>query len=500
MRLLCSTPSHFDHAARSSHIALRPISALRLKPPPRIHWFSFPSICATLAFLILILAWQDVAQSDEAIKRTCETPAASQSTSRDCHCAPGWSPTQAHVDEIISKPKIWKKFRSDIIDPQSSETSQASSAVFCNSIIMVGTFSEVDLAHADFRYSTILAKAPLARIIVPQKSEGSVEKPSDTTPSSIGVEFKGSILNEANFTGAQLRRVSFSGAILQKTKFIDSNLSYADFSNAQLLETELHGARFEGVNLAGAIYDPSSPPSARYLGGIRGLSEVTFPTGRPIALVKLRNLLRDSGLRDLERQATYAVEHNKTDEMINGCPWRPLNSQLRLMQPGSSLWINCLHGVARMIFFEMTTKWGATPSRALLILLAVVLLTTPVYCVGLLISRRKPESVSGIFQVVPHGRFQFNGDQVIASGHTAIQRLKSSWFTAPLWALYFSILSTFQIGWRDFNLGTWIERLQSTEYVLRSSGWIRCVSGLQAIISVYLFAIWILTYFGRPFQ
>ena len=42
--------------------------------------------------------------------------------------------------------------------------------------------------------------------------------------------------------------------------------------------------------------------------------------------------------------------------------------------------------------------------------------------------------------------------------------------------------------------------LQRREYILRATGWVRCVSGLQSIISVYLIALWVFTYFGRPFE
>lgn len=68
------------------------------------------------------------------------------------------------------------------------------------------------------------------------------------------------------------------------------------------------------------------------------------------------------------------------------------------------------------------------------------------------------------------------------------------------WALYFSMLSAFHIGWRDLNVGTWLTRMQFTEFALRGRGWVRFTSGLQPLISVYLVAIWALTYFGRPFR
>jgi hypothetical protein len=72
--------------------------------------------------------------------------------------------------------------------------------------------------------------------------------------------------------------------------------------------------------------------------------------------------------------------------------------------------------------------------------------------------------------------------------------------SVPLIGLYFSILSAFSIGWRELNVGTWIARVQPREYTLRATGWVRTVSGLQSIVSVYLLALWVLTYFGRPFE
>jgi hypothetical protein len=36
--------------------------------------------------------------------------------------------------------------------------------------------------------------------------------------------------------------------------------------------------------------------------------------------------------------------------------------------------------------------------------------------------------------------------------------------------------------------------------VLRATGWVRFVAGLQSLLSIYLLALWVLTYFGRPFE
>ena len=66
-------------------------------------------------------------------------------------------------------------------------------------------------------------------------------------------------------------------------------------------------------------------------------------------------------------------------------------------------------------------------------------------------------------------------------------------------AFYFSILSAFSIGWRELNVGNWIARIQRYEFNYRATGWARTVSGVQSLLSVYLLALWALTYFSRPF-
>jgi len=68
------------------------------------------------------------------------------------------------------------------------------------------------------------------------------------------------------------------------------------------------------------------------------------------------------------------------------------------------------------------------------------------------------------------------------------------------YGLYFSLLSAAHIGWRDLNVGNWIARIQPREYTLSATGWVRTVSGIQSLISVYLLALSVLTYFGRPFD
>jgi hypothetical protein len=71
------------------------------------------------------------------------------------------------------------------------------------------------------------------------------------------------------------------------------------------------------------------------------------------------------------------------------------------------------------------------------------------------------------------------------------------WYPA---AAYFSLISAVNIGFRRLHPGDWIRRLQTPEYSLEAVGWVRVVAGAQALLSVYLLMVWVLTQFGQPFE
>ena len=295
-----------------------------------------------------------------------------------------------------------------------------------------------------------------------------------------GAELNKTDCSRANLTQANLHGVKLRGAILEQAV-----LSRADLSGATLKETNMRGSNVDGtrlayVDLTDAIYAPASPPPDPYVAGIQGLQTVTFPRGEEVGLVQLRDLLQKAGLNDVEREATYAIEHQRTQYALD---------DLQLVE-----------GALRFILFYFTTHYGLHPARALMIIFFVWVLLTFIYLVPILFYPRRTARASGIYRVWPSDRIDVSGGNPTVDNPAKADRLQGSWRTAFGWAAYFSLLSAFHIGFRDFNVGTWLARLQAQEYVLRPIGWVRVVSGAQSLISVYLLAIWVLTYFGRPFQ
>lgn len=273
-------------------------------------------------------------------------------------------------------------------------------------------------------------------------------------------------LKSTNLEHANLRYADFSGAHFYQTRLKDANLSSADLTDAFVEETDL-----SGVNLSGAIYEPSSAPASGHLSQIAGILNLRFRAGNHAGLVQLRQAFSKAGLRELERQSTYVLESTKR----------------------RYLWASGITGkiesVFKLVFFEWTTAWGMHSGRALDILLLLI----PLFTIPYVIALRFP-GTDGIWQHWIDTRFRQD------LGAKQPVRLHLGWRKAIILGFYFSTLSAFDIGWRDLNIGSWIARVQSREYALGASGWVRSVSGIQSLISVYLLAIWALTYFGRPFS
>jgi uncharacterized protein YjbI with pentapeptide repeats len=283
--------------------------------------------------------------------------------------------------------------------------------------------------------------------------------------------------------GAKLRGADLEGANLQR-----SQLQNADFFMANLKEADLYLANLEGSKLAGTYmtqtnYAPYSAPPDGYLVGIHDLQTVVFPPGQQSGVVQLRNLLKDQGLRLLERETTCAIESNKAKHDRH-----------------SDNWSRKIIGVLKLVLLEWTTGFGLEPQRAIYILVLLACAMVLIYVIPIAGFGIEPDGRNGIIRIWPAGRIEVRSSGFAPAGKEKMELLIAKGSATVGWALYFSLLSAFHFGWRDLNPGTWLTRVQPSEFVLRGRGWVRVVSGLQSLVSLYLIAMWILTYFGRPFQ
>ena len=239
-------------------------------------------------------------------------------------------------------------------------------------------------------------------------------------------------------------------------------------------------AKLAAVDLTNAYYARFGAPDPD-VGGISGLGKLK-PLDREqiTGLVQLQNALQEAGLRDDERELTNSIQRNLTDDRLSH-PW----------------WsIERIQGLLRVVFFDWSTGYGLHPERALLWILLIGAVLTPAYTLAMLF----PTEKSRVVQVFPQDRIDVTmSDPAAERERKKVIKATNLW-SALGWASYFSLLSSVNIGFEPFPPGDWIRGLQAREYSLEAIGWVRVAAGSQALLSVFLLAMWLLTQFGRPFQ
>ncbi|MCG8538146.1 MAG: pentapeptide repeat-containing protein [Pseudomonadales bacterium] len=327
-------------------------------------------------------------------------------------------------------------------------------------------------------------------------------------------------VNSANLSRANLSKAFLAGAFVSWSDLSGANLREAVLVGVLLVETnlsgaDLSGADLSGANLRGAIWNVSGLPSSEKVAHSYGLESLRYADAEAVvslranfkersanlndvawnvsglpsseivvysysleaprnadakALFNLRAKFKENGFRNQERQITYAINHGKL--------WRDEGL------------LSIIGDTIQYILFDLTTAWGLKPYRAIFALFIFI----PVFSVFYIVALRIHQS-DGIWQIWDENRVRTD-----IGRNYPLRLYRPSILQAIPLAFYFSILSAFHIGWRDFNVGNWISRLQSREYGLRATGWVRSVSGIQSLLSVYLLAMFILTHFGRPFE
>jgi uncharacterized protein YjbI with pentapeptide repeats len=330
---------------------------------------------------------------------------------------------------------------------------------------------------------------------------------------------QGATLGEVNLRGASLwkadlQRAFLGGAKLQKAFLRDvnlqeANLRWANLQGADLWEAKLQGAKLGGAILTNVIYDPnpeSLPRIADLVETPTRLEGMIFARS-PAALIALREAYKKAGLRTQERQLTYAIEstwrrkaRDDSWPIPGGADTRPWLAQL---------WGELESGF-KLVAFEWPSDYGMSYGRPLKILVVLIGVFSVIYMIAVFTARGR----AGIWVTWPADRvYQEEGAKEATRVTNTFffprlqARVAGRWWgrllrgvLIPLIGLYFSLLSAFSLGWRELNVGTWIARMQTREYVLRATGWVRTLAGIQSLLSVYLLALWALTYFGRPFE
>lgn len=340
-------------------------------------------------------------------------------------------------------------------------------AHFRDSELGLAQFDGAKIAGADFTGADLarasLVGADLSRVLL------------DRTELN-GAKLDGAVMIRASLIDAHLMNARLTRAQLQGAVLTRSDLSGADLSGADLVRTALDGTYFNGANLHGVHYEPERNPAAVNIALAKELGYITWDSN-PEPIYELRKSLLEAGEIEAARQVNAAIRRHGQNWLVK-------------------------------VLFDWTCEWGSNWLRPLKLVVFLLIICTPFYWVGMHLRGKNGLYLVSTGQRITTSKgrehtFRMTLDMELSmpskdSFVNMRHRLQLE-FTALGTAFLFSLMSVFNIGFREFNFGRWIRMLQPREFDIRARGWVRTLSGIQSLAGVVLVALALLSYFGQPF-
>lgn len=317
------------------------------------------------------------------------------------------------------------------------------------------------------------------------------------------VSFRSLYLQQVDFSGSKFEHNDFREARLQSANLSKTFFDHTDLAGTSFHDCDLRMSPFRATNVAGADFSRSdlrgsslnvlNAKDARF--SYANVADASFLIdGRKL---DINNWTRVVGLNHIilvgdDVQDAFTALRDDFRKAGRHADARALTAALRRSSladaPRIEKWF-------QKIAFEVPVEYGYAQGRPLWFLLIGILLFWLPYSWSVVRLSAPRTGRGAIWQVWHPDRIIDTNAYLSKPTQLRLPPLKALWY-----GLYFSILSAFHFGWRDLNVGNWISRIQPREYTLRATGWVRVVSGVQSLISIYLVALWALSYFGRPFE
>ena len=406
--------------------------------------------------------------------------------------------------------------------------------------------SEANLSRADLSHAN-LSRAYLSHANLNRAKVGRADLN--------GADVRGTDLSHADLSDANLSHANLSDANLSYANLVHANLNGAKLANADLTgatyvpNSEPPNPYVSGIRGLATVQLPSARDEVglvqlRKLLQDAALREeerqVTYAIEHANAserLTRARALLTSlpasfwSVIWSRAKNVSVQQDASKSDEMrsrtasgkVDAAPVRARAALATVDPPagldsdttptssasenGVAVIFAGLVGAGSTIAFNWTTAYGMYPWLALVEIVVLWSFFTLVYAWAIVRASNESEAVatdrvknSGIYQVFPADRIELtSGDPTLKQERKIVIVRAQEWRSALRPAMYFSLLSAVNIGFEMFTPGDWVRRLQDRDYTLEAIGWVRRVSGVQALLSVALLALWVLTQFQRPF-
>jgi hypothetical protein len=308
---------------------------------------------------------------------------------------------------------------------------------------------EADLQDADLQYANLrgayLAAANLQR--------ANLYATNLREAMLLGAKLRQAQLGRADFRRAVLKHADLTRARLVGADLREADLRGVNLAEAALVNVRLDGSSLVGTELAAVVFEPDYVTllPAAHFALARNLSRLTFQTSS-YALVTLRALFKQAGMRQQERALTFAINHELG----------------RQAQP--------VERAMRFVFFELTCQYGMAPWRPLLILGLLICCGASPYAFAL---HRRTHSAACM------GRTW--GDVI------------RYWAVLALIGLCCSLITAMSLG--RVHRQREHRRHWLPPYTTASAlpAWMSGLAVLQCFSSIYLMVLWVLVTLGQPF-
>jgi uncharacterized protein YjbI with pentapeptide repeats len=328
--------------------------------------------------------------------------------------------------------------------------------------------TELDLQGKDLRFGRFMG----ARLVRVKMNNANIEDSWWVYSGWMAVEARSMNARWANLThlivttSSNLSGVDAYGAVAPFSSFEGGTLESSTFEEADISSVKFRKVNIKDVDLssstaAGLVYEPSlgQLPRVQTFRSLKGLDRFTTLNDGGAALMELEKSLADAGLRGQAATVRQAL----TDAP----------------RASSYLFQKSLQKIA----FGVPYAYGRAPERLLVIGCILIPIFAVIYLVVLLQNR---EDVGIWIQRDPVDKPEFREIPPVR-----LSRQNSNIYAM---ALLFSLRMAFRIGWKDFNVGDWLARVQRHSYTLDSKGWARSVAGIQSLVSLYLLVLAVLSY------
>ncbi len=302
-----------------------------------------------------------------------------------------------------------------------------------------------------------------------------------------GADFHGSDLSNSGFSGGNLRNASFDrwGGNGPPTILRDVTFSGVDLTDAS----------FDHADMAGVHFEPSKLPPAKNIATASNLEQMTYDED-PSALGSLRQSFRDGGFSLQDSEINYAIHIRQRQISAERCGlWaKSIQNSYR----------SCVDYFGSKVI-DWTCQYGMNAWRPV----AIGAWGWALFTVLFFFLMHHP-GPSGLYLAVADGLTLEpdairNAPQVRSTVAWELLKRKDvpGWLREELRlfriAAFFSLVNGFNIGFKDADIGRWIRLLPAREFEFRAVGWSRTFAGIQALLTLYLLALWILCLFGHPF-